>query len=203
MIIGTVFIGGVKKYKSQQIQTKFFMLGVPLFPMENSMLVTEIVSNGRRGIPIKPHAQSVIAGYARIFVLLAAIFSIVVDHTRTSLILLGALDVYLWFFYGRSTEEENEIRELIGDYTNLYAMPEWLENTTLYPIFNQLNRVYESKGRYWITDVKNGDVLDRKLAYTLALLYAAYEPSEENSSLRNQAKALYKDGNVTRPTPVA
>lgn len=79
MIIGTVFIGGVKKLNSQQIQTKFL-------------------------------------------VLLAALFSVVVDRRHLTMLLLGAFDVYLWFFYGRSTEQENEIRTLIGSYTYTLAL---------------------------------------------------------------------------------
>jgi hypothetical protein len=203
MIIGTVFIGGVKKFNSQQIQTKFFFLGIPLFPIGDSMLVTGSTGKGRRGIPIKLNGTSVFAGYARIFVLLAALFSIVFDHTRLTMILLGAFDVYLWFFFGRSTEKENEIRTVIARYTNIYAMPEWLENDTLHPLLNQLNKTYESKGRYWITDIKNGDVFDVGLAYTLALLYAEYDPSEENNTLRDKARSLYKYGTVGRPAPVA
>lgn len=203
MIIGTVFLGRVKKFKSQQIQTKFFMLGIPLFPTGDSILVTSSGYNSRQGIPLKLHSESVLAGYGRIFVLIACIVAFAFEESHILAVLLAALAIFLFAFYGRSTEKENEIRSIIGDFTNVYAMPEWMERGTVYSIYNQLSSVYESRNRNWMTDIKQGNVLNGKLAYAIALLYASYDPSEENLSLKEKAAALYENEKVSSPAAVA
>lgn len=203
MLIGTVFMGGVKKYKSQQIQTKFYVLGVPLLPAGDCMLVTESGYRTRKGVPLKMNNESILAAYARFYVCIFAIIALLSEHSYVSGILLGALGIYFIFFYGKSTEQENEIREVIGDFTNVYAMPEWLRNETLITLYNQLATAYEKKGGDWMAALKSGNVVNSKLAYAIALLYAAHDACEENILLKEKAAALYAAKKVSNPVPVA
>ena len=201
MFFGTMFLGGVKKYKDQKIQTKFLLVFIPLVPSEvSSMLVTKAVPGGRQGVPLKLHTQSVVAGYTRWITALGAFFLIMMglnisSHVMTTLgVLLAGLAVYLNFYYGRSTEQENEIREIIGDLTGVYVMPEWLESATAYRLFSNLRAAYEGDGRLWKNDVLNGVQLDLRCIYAMALLYAVYDPCEESEQLKETARALYRGG---------
>jgi hypothetical protein len=201
MIFGTMFLGGVKKFKDQKIQTKFLLIGIPIAPIEgDSMLVTKAVPGGRQGIPLKLNMQSVVAGYTRVLTLVGAFMLTMlglnnhVPAMTVSGVLLAGLAVYLYLFFGRSTEQENEIREMVGDLTGFYVVPEWLESAMAYHLFNSLRAEYERGGRLWQDDVKSGVKLDVKSIYVLALLYAVYDPCEENERLREKARELFEGG---------
>ncbi|ACU63311.1 hypothetical protein [Chitinophaga pinensis] len=201
MIFGTMFLGGVKHFKDQKIQTKFLMVGIPIAPIEgDSMLVTKVVPGGRQGIPLKLHMQSVLAGYTRVLTLVGAFILIMLglnNHVPVMTavgVLLAGLAVYLYFFLGRSTAQENEMREMVGELTGFYVLPEWLESAMAYHLFNSVRAVYEEGGRLWQNDVLNGVRVDVKCTYVIALLYAVYDPCEESERLREKAEVLYKGG---------
>lgn len=201
MIFGTMFLGGVKQFKEQKIQTKFLLIGIPIAPIEgDSMLVTKVVPGGRQGIPLKLNMQSVVAGYTRVLTLVGAFMLIMLglnNHVpvMTGLgVLLAGLAVYLYFFFGRSTVQENEMREMVGDLTGFYVMPEWLESAMAYHLFNSLRAAYETGGCLWQDDVRNGVRLDVRCTYVLALLYAVYDPCGESERLRERARELFEGG---------
>ena len=62
--IGTVFTGTVDQVGEESIQTKFFMIGVPLIPME-SFFVLRDRGNGVDGFPIPLNGKSVLLAYLR------------------------------------------------------------------------------------------------------------------------------------------
>ncbi|MDP1827251.1 MAG: hypothetical protein Q8L48_28515 [Archangium sp.] len=72
--IGTVFTGTVDQVGEESIQTKFFMIGVPLIPME-SFFVLRDRGNGVDGFPIPLNAKSVLLAYLRWGAFIAAIIA--------------------------------------------------------------------------------------------------------------------------------
>src|SRR5688572_22688380 len=62
--IGTVFTGTVDQVGEQSVQTKFFMIGVPLIPLESFYVLREDV-NGVNGFRIELSGKSVLMAYAR------------------------------------------------------------------------------------------------------------------------------------------
>lgn len=65
MKIGTMFLGEVDELAGESIQTKFFVLGLPLVPMA-SYYVTRQRVGGVDGIEIGLHGKSVGFGYLRV-----------------------------------------------------------------------------------------------------------------------------------------
>lgn len=72
--IGTVFTGTVDQVGEESIQTKFFMIGVPLIPLE-SFFVLRDRGNGVDGFPIPLHGKSVLLAYLRWGAFIAAIIA--------------------------------------------------------------------------------------------------------------------------------
>ena len=68
MRVGTMFFGRVDDIIGEGIETKFFVLGVPVFPL-NSYYFTR----GRQGFEIPLHGKSVALGYARMALWLAVL----------------------------------------------------------------------------------------------------------------------------------
>lgn len=198
-VFGTKFLGGVKNYNGQEIQTKFFhFCFMPLFPVSgDSLLVTGEGWGSRTGISLKQNGTSVLAGYGRMWMLGLAIGAFFLGKFSDSplwLIVafaLGAFCLYLFISYGASTAAENEERELIGSLTGIYAVAEWLPDSLCDTIFNRLRTAYIAEGRNWQEDIRRGNVLNVKVAYVLALLNNAYLPSEEAWDLRMKAAELY------------
>lgn len=62
--IGTVFTGTVDQVGEESIQTRFFMIGVPLIPLE-SFFVTRDLGSGVEGFAIPLHGKSVALAYLR------------------------------------------------------------------------------------------------------------------------------------------
>ena len=153
MYIGTIFIGSVKKFKKQQIQTKFLLLGLPIAPSSNeSLLVTQTGFGRRNGYPIKLHRQSVVAAYTRIPALVVALLLLFGANSFLMTgcgILMAALAVYLIFYYGRSSKAENEERELIGSFTGAYGKAAWFTRNMCGDFYDALREVYEKSGRNW------------------------------------------------------
>src|SRR4051812_48307842 len=114
MVIGTAFLGKVKEVNKQWVETKFFILGLPLFPL-SSMLVTSSNFRSRQGMHIPLNSTSVIAGYGRLLTFLLGLILFVFglsnperDSINTILAVIGAALLALWFFlyfkFGKASE---------------------------------------------------------------------------------------------------
>jgi hypothetical protein len=199
MIIGTMFLGKVKEINKQWIETKFVVIGVPLFPT-SSMLVTSSRYKTRQGINIPLDATSVIAGYARLFTFIAALVAIFIGAAENSLLtqLLGlalaGLWVYFYFNFGKAKPHEIEQRTKLGKAIGLYALPHWFDFDDALRNFKTLQFHYKDKFQNadWKEDLMNpGAPADRKpFLYALALFNYMIAQSPENETLLNAADRL-------------
>lgn len=136
MRIGEMFLGRVEGQGTQSIQTKFFILGVPLFPTE-SYWSTQDTVNGVVGFPIPIHGKSVLFGYLRMYswlgALLAGVFAYV-EHRSYSpeyglmglsavLALTAVLSTFVLGGVGATEQRERAVLQRV---TGLYAPPEIL-----------------------------------------------------------------------------
>lgn len=198
-IYGTRYLGGVKSYNGQEIQTRFaHFCFLPLFPVEgDSLLVTESGFGTRKGIYMKLNNTSVLAGYGRMWMIGLTIgsFALASGSGMAAWLIVAlafaAFTIYLMMFYGKNTPEEIEERELIGSLTGIYARAEWLSDNICDTIYCRMRDAYASEGRDWKADLKNGIVPNPKLIYVMAMLNNAYMPGEENFELRMKAAELY------------
>jgi hypothetical protein len=136
MRIGEMFLGRVEAQGEQSVQTKFFIFGVPVFPME-SFWATSDAANGVVGFPIPLHPMSVAMGYLRMYAWLGAFLASVFGyiehrdyHPAYGMFALAALCLGLailgQFFLGRVSGREGVRREVLHRFTGLYAPPEIL-----------------------------------------------------------------------------
>lgn len=138
MRVGTMFLGRVEGLENESIQTKFFVLGVPLVPME-SFYVLEEHGSGVRGVLLPSvHAASALAGYLRIGSGIAALLAGVFAYVERSpyrdapvgLYALTAVSLLVWglsmFVLGRLSPAERERRSRLRLLTGLGAPPSLL-----------------------------------------------------------------------------
>ncbi len=98
MRIGTMFLGKVDSLAGESVQTKFFILGVPLVPLTSHYVIGESGA-GIQGFEIPLHGKSVLLGYVRIYAWIAAmlcgVFAYIERHDAESLwvatVIFGAL----------------------------------------------------------------------------------------------------------------
>ncbi|WP_431199215.1 hypothetical protein ACRQ5D_05665 [Mucilaginibacter sp. P25] len=116
MLIGSLFLGKVHEVNGQWIETKFVVIGIPLFPT-SSMLVTRSAWRSRNGFNIPLNHQSIIAGYARMFSVIIAFIAFIFFFSErdSTALLIGAIGLALWlyfyFVFGSADTAEAEERK--------------------------------------------------------------------------------------------
>lgn len=133
--IGTVFTGTVDQVGEESIQTKFFMIGVPLIPLE-SFFVLRDRGNGVDGFPIPLNGKSVLLAYLRwgafIGAVIAGIMAAVTPSYRrepTEFIGVAVLSVawvVLTFFAGKPNKASLARRLIFKAATGISAPPDLL-----------------------------------------------------------------------------
>ncbi len=212
IFFGTGFFGKVKKQNNQWIETKFFYLMVPIYPI-NSMLVTSSRWRERQGMEIPLNKTSIIALYGRLVSTAFAVISWINYYIYSTgyyisygdmhaprfyfpffQILFTALAIYFWFFYGKTKKEEFIQRDKIGKSIGVYAMPEWFYTDKAKAILDDLERSYLLDfNSNWKEDLMSEDVPKNRLArlYGLALFNYLYFDDPENLPFYNRAYELF------------
>ena len=138
IIFGSIFGGKVQQVDKQWIETKFFLLMVPLFPT-STMFVTNSEHNRRNGFEISSYGASVGHGYLRFFSLILGLgcygVSLFGDtdlfrEFPVSPALAGTAFalVYAWSVMTKryATGEQLLERRRLGAIVGLNALPEWM-----------------------------------------------------------------------------
>lgn len=200
MAVGNIFLGSVKKFNQQQIETRFTLVILPLIP-QYSMVIVGKEKSGREGFRIKLHRQSVIAGYLRAPLTVGSLTAILIAGDRpgtlsiTIAVLLTLAALYMLFLYGHTRPEEKEERALMMELTGIAAMASWFDEESCQVQYDAINESYKDNyaNNNWKTDLQNNNINYQKmpLIYGLAIFNATIHPSVENRALRNKAKMLY------------
>lgn len=207
MRIGTMFLGRVEVLQHESVQTKFFVFGVPLFPLM-SYYVTGARGSGAssRGVPgfeIPVHPTSVLAGYLRtgLFVV-AAVAGVIawIEHDsyepHTGLWILAGLAMVAWIvslsLIGHLSPREKLRRTLLREVTGVGAPPSALPWDVRKEVLGRLEKEWEDKGE--AGDWEECLVADRaepEQAFLLLAL-AEYKGNEELSdrALRMSTRML-------------
>ena len=127
MRIGTMFLGQVEALGQESIVTKFFILGLPVVPLE-SYYCTRRTFRGIEGFPIPLHRKSVLFGYVRpllvALTLLAGVFAFVDGSLHLAILAaLGAGLVLASAWLGRLSPTEKRRRQVLGQVTGVSAPP--------------------------------------------------------------------------------
>lgn len=149
MRIGTMFLGKVEALEHESIQTKFFVLGVPLVPMESFYVVAEDVQ-GVRGQTLKDvHGASALAGYSRILLgtaaFISAIFAWIERDGSTGWALCIACTLGLiasMTLLGKLSDSEREKRQCLLRLIGTGVPPELLESHAREAQLERLQAIY-------------------------------------------------------------
>lgn len=200
MRIGEMFLGRVEGQGTQSVQTKFFILGVPLFPTE-SYWSTQDTANGVIGFPIPIHGKSVLFGYLRMYTwlgaLLAGIFAWIEHRSydpEYGLMGLAAVCLVLaivsTFVLGGVDAAEQKRRSVLHRVTGLYAPPEILSPEKREEIGLGLSRAWakNSPELGWTARLDSG----KATAAELPLLYtiARYELDATRAASAERALSI-------------
>ncbi|QJB35093.1 hypothetical protein HF329_28825 [Chitinophaga oryzae] len=201
MAIGSIFLGAVKKYNQQQIETRFTLVILPLKPLY-SMVIVGKQGQEREGFRIKLNRQSVVAGYLRSPLIVGSIAAILIAGDRPGqvsvaiAVILTLAALYMVLFYGRSRPEEQEERALMEELTGIAAMAGWFDEESCQVQYDAMEEAYKDNygGNNWKNDLHNNNINFQKipLLYGMALLNAELHPSAESRAMRNKAQMLYR-----------
>ena len=171
MRIGTMFLGTVESLGTESIQTKFFIVGVPLVPLSSHYVVKETY-RGINGFDIPLHGKSVGLAYLRtiswLVALLCGLFYYLDDSRRyggedTSHLLgwtigAGIVAVASTFFLGKLGKAEKLRRTMLRLLTGTGAPPELLPAHVHDSIKDKLVEQWrKDKGdQPWDREIENG-----------------------------------------------
>jgi hypothetical protein len=168
MRIGTMFLGTVESLGNESIQTKFFVLGVPLIPMSSHYVLQESY-RGINGFDIPLNGKSVGLGYLRtvtwLVALLCGVFYWIEDsyeHEHSHLlgwaIAMGVGAIVSTFVLGRLSKTERVRRMMLKLLTGCGAPPELLPSHVRDSISEKLLEEWRTeKGDLpWDREIENG-----------------------------------------------
>ena len=190
MIIGTMFHGRMKSLNDQWIETKYLIIGIPLIPL-SSMFVTKSEGNSRQGFEIGMHGQSVLKGYLSILSAIAGVGLTFIGPQWAGIPLLAAA-IYFYFFFGKSSEAENQERTLFQLATGINALPAYLNVETAITLRNRvilaLKQQLNQPEMDWLAYIESESYDET----TLSLVFAAigYQTRIEKGNAR--FNALYE-----------
>ncbi|NML36831.1 hypothetical protein HHL17_06445 [Chitinophaga sp. G-6-1-13] len=201
MAIGSIFLGAVKKFNHQQIETRFALVILPVKPLY-SMLVVGKQGQEKEGFRIKLNRESVIAGYLRAPLVVSSIAAILIAGDRPRQIsiaiavILTLATLYMVLLYGRSRPDEQEERALMEELTGIAAMAGWFDEESCQVQYDAMEESYKDSyaGNNWENDLHNNNINFQKipLLYGMAILHAELHPSPDSKAMRNKAQLLYR-----------
>ena len=212
ILFGTTFLGKVDKIEEQWIETNFFYLFVPLFPID-SMLVTSSEFRRRQGMKVALNTKSVIAGYARVYLFLLSAgliwmnwiiaadsfgpFAIRYDFFFFLMLAAVASWVYFMFFFGRPKDIDVKIRKKIATCTGLYALPEWFDYDESEQFLKKYLHSYQQMypDADWKKDLESAHLPEKKHQhlYAIALFNCMTFGSDEDAELYYKADRVYME----------
>jgi hypothetical protein len=170
-----MYMGAVDYIGAENIQTRFFVLLLPLYPQQ-SWYVLDETADGISGFAIPLHHRSVIYGYLRWWMIVPLLISMVHWWNEREVI-YAVICVTIWllitFVLGRARGESKRRRRILGFATGLCAEPQWTPDDVAQSMLEQLEDRWEKLNL--TVDVTNWSevVKQQEEGYKLAALVFA------------------------------
>ena len=140
MKIGTMYMGAVDHVGGENIQTRFFVLVLPLYPLE-SWYVLDETADGLSGFAMPIYYRSVLFGFLRWWVIVPLLAGLVHWWDKQDplyAIIFGVIWFTLTFVMGRASGENKRRRRILGYATGLHAEPQWTPDDVAQSMLDQL-----------------------------------------------------------------
>ena len=194
MKIGVVNMPGRFNFGGQCIRTRFFILGLPLFPTSCFYKISNNL-----GIEVPLTGQDILHAYAKfhfgvlgfIGLMWSSTMSRAFGGTKSVWVVLSlamlAFSIYSWAKHHSASDSETLRRRIFGKAFMYNMLPEHLPVKVQESLYTELNKVYF--GRFqktdWQGDIKRGAVTKSNfhVLYTLAYYQKTLAPSEQSEAL--------------------
>ncbi|MEO0726034.1 MAG: hypothetical protein AAFZ63_15935 [Bacteroidota bacterium] len=201
MRIGIINMPGRKGYEDQSLRTRFFILGLPLFP---TGCYYKISDNLGINIPLK--GEDILHAFAKIHFGLLGVAGLMWSSSlygasavqKTLLILVSLLllgfCLYSWMMHSQVQGEEEIAKRRIFGKAFLYNMsPEYLPKNVQQSLFGELMKTYFGKFNKmeWQAEIHQNEVNKENfpLLYTLAYYQKTLQPTATNEALFSKIEA--------------
>jgi hypothetical protein len=200
MILGLQNLGKMKSHNGQQVVTRFLIIGIPLFP-----LMSYFMQEDDRGIEIDINGKSVAKAYLSWISLLLGVLLFAGGRSwfplPSSVIgILGifflGLSIYSFFFFHRSTDKENEIRDMLDKVVGINALPEYLNYVTASSFMRKLVKALKENGDIedWKESIKQNSYNSEHipLLFAITTYNKRLTPSAENTKFYERLLTEYR-----------
>lgn len=145
--IGTIFTGKVDAINQESIQTKFFVLGLPLFPLK-SYYCLGTTHQGVQGFPIKLNLKSIIMAYLRWWFGIASVVGIILAFAANEYYLLlpsfvGAAIAISTIWIGHLSKKEKSRRQVLVNVVGMGTPPSLLPQNTVIEVSAKLENAWK------------------------------------------------------------
>ena len=195
MRIGVINMPGRKGYEGQSLRTRFFILGLPLFP---TCCYYKISDN--LGINVPLGGTDILHAYAKIHFGLLGIAGLFWSSSlyrasaiyKTLLVLMSlallGFCLYSWIMHSQVQDKEEVTQRRIFGKAFLYNMsPEYLPKNVQQSLFGELMKTYFGKFNKmeWQAEIHQGEVNKENfpLLYTLAYYQKILQPTPTHEAL--------------------
>ncbi len=188
MRIGTQFLGDIDSLGKEGIRTKFFILGLPIIPLE-SYYCLESGYRNVRGFPIDTNGRSVLVAYLFWWISFPLIlgggllFFTDFDNVYCVLMLIsGLIFGFIVNRIARLSKPEKRRRTIFNNITGMGAPPELLPQDTRRDTLAALEKLWQTRtSDPSLQDWRNAVSLDDFDASSLLILYCLASYAEESS----------------------
>ncbi|MEL6656196.1 MAG: hypothetical protein AAFY48_04040 [Bacteroidota bacterium] len=211
MKIGIINMPGRKGHEGQSLRTRFFILGLPLFPTGCYYKISDNL-----GINIPLSGEDILHAYAKIHFGLLGLAGLLwssnlygVSTVQKTLLILVSLALigfclYSWIMHSQVQGEEEITKRRIFGKAFLYNMsPEYLPKNVQQSLFGELMKTYFGKFNKmeWQAEIHQNEVNKENypLLYTLAYYQKTLEPTPTNEALFAKIEA-YLEKRKASPT---
>ncbi len=195
MVLGLVTIKPYKKLNKQYIGTQFFVLGIPLFPV-NSYFFNDNLP--LQNVEIGIHSAHVVKIYSTIFFLLFCLLLFIPEFIRIDvsykvLMILTALAflLILLFKYDKTSDEEKDLRIKLEQIVGINILPKEINVETSISLKNRFTKMLQAKlnTTKYINEILNENLYEKE-HLPLIFVISFYE-YRINPSLKNKEKVIY------------
>ncbi|RBL93573.1 hypothetical protein [Chitinophaga flava] len=195
IMIGTIFTGSIHQYKNQGIRTKFFIIGLPLFPVSSYYKIS-----ANEGIALPLNGKSIWHGYSRTTFLAMGIVGLLFARELPIPLLILAFaaffnGLYSWALYTILPKEEEATRYYFSRAFDYNILPELLPQNIQLALFQELLQVYRQQIDSlmdWEQMITQGHINENNkyLLYTAAYYHHVVTGEQKYHSMQETFKPL-------------
>ncbi|NRR92395.1 hypothetical protein HSX10_12530 [Winogradskyella undariae] len=194
----------MKTYEKQYVTTRFIIIGLPLIPVE-SLFVVDDMSYIELGLNIKSIFKTYLAWITfaiATILLVGSQFENVFPLSSGISFFIGLISliisIYFFFVFQKTTEQENEVRDLFQKAIGMSLLPEYFNYDKSFDFQKKLIQTLKDKFgiNNWRNTIKNNDYNEAQLPLLFTICAFQHKMSKSKISQENYDKLLNEYKNI-------